>query len=82
MVDIHSQTCSNDHLYKTTTRLRQPMLSLPKSIPIQSVLYKRQPVLRKNFLKQPLQNFIQRKNGKQCIKNKRFSDYIYSTATL
>ena len=33
-------TCSNNHLYKTTTHLRQPMLSLPKEIPIQSLLYK------------------------------------------
>ena len=37
----YSQTCSNNHLYKTTTRLRQPMLSSPKQIPIQSLLYKR-----------------------------------------
>ena len=37
---IYSQTCSNDHLYKTTTRLRRPMLSPPKQIPIQLLLYK------------------------------------------
>ena len=36
----YSQTCSNDHLYKMTTCLRQPMLSLPKPIPIQLLLYK------------------------------------------
>ena len=36
----YSQTCSNHHLYKTTIRLRRPMLSLPKQIPIQSLLYK------------------------------------------
>ena len=38
-------------------------------------------------LKQQLQNFIHRSNAKkkhkkQCIKNKRFSDYIYSNANL
>ena len=37
---IYSQTCLNDHLYETTTRLRRPTLSLPKQIPIQSLLYK------------------------------------------
>ena len=37
---LYSQTCSNDHLYKTTTRLRRPMLSSPKQIPIQLLLYK------------------------------------------
>ena len=37
---IYSQTCSNDHLYKMTTCLRRQMLSLPKQIPIQSLLYK------------------------------------------
>ena len=36
----YSQTCSNDHLYKLTTHLRQPTLSPPKQIPIQSLLYK------------------------------------------
>ena len=37
---LYSQTCSNDHLYKTTTRLRWPMLSPPKQILIQLLLYK------------------------------------------
>ena len=37
---IYSQTCSNNHFYKTTTRLRQPMLSPPKQVPIYSLLYK------------------------------------------
>ena len=36
----YSQTSSNDHLCKTTTRLRRPMLSPPKQIPIQLLLYK------------------------------------------
>ena len=36
----YSQTCSNDHIYKTTTRLRRPMLNPPWQIPIQSLLYK------------------------------------------
>ena len=67
----YSQTCSNDHIYKMTTHLRQPMLSLPKQIPIQLLLYKMttclsQPAttffvsqMKKNCLKQPLQNFTQ-----------------------
>ena len=29
---IYSQTCLNNHLYKTITHLRRPMLSLPKQI--------------------------------------------------
>ena len=36
----YSQTCSNDHICKTATHLRRPMLSLPKPIPIQLLLYK------------------------------------------
>ena len=36
----YSQTCSNDHLYKTTTGLRRPMLGLPKLISLQLLLYK------------------------------------------
>ena len=94
----YSQTCSNNHLYKTTTCLRWPMLSPPKPISMKSLLYKtttcltRQattffvPQMKKNknkpCLKQPLQNFIQWGNGKQCIKNKHLSNYIYSIATL
>ena len=30
----YNQTCSNDHLYKTTTHLKRPMLSPPKQISI------------------------------------------------
>ena len=37
---LYSQSCSNDHIYKTITRLRQPALSLPKPSLIQSLLYK------------------------------------------
>ena len=36
----YSQTCSDDHLCKMTSCLRRPMLSPPKWIPIQSLLYK------------------------------------------
>ena len=36
----YSQSCSNDHLCKTTTHLRRPMLSPPKPFPVQSLLYK------------------------------------------
>ena len=37
---IYSQTYSNDHLYKMSTRLRLPVLSPHKQIPIQSLLHK------------------------------------------
>ena len=37
--------------------------------------------MKNNCLKQPVQNFIQQQNGKQCIKNKCPSYYIYSIAT-
>ena len=36
----YSQTCSNDHLYQTTTRLRESTLSPTKPILIQLFLYK------------------------------------------
>ena len=36
----YSQTCSNDHHYKTTICLRRPMLGLPKLISLQLFLYK------------------------------------------
>ena len=36
---MYSQTCLNDHPHNTTTRLRQPVLSLAKQIPIKSLLY-------------------------------------------
>ena len=72
-----SQTCSNDHLYKMITRLRRPMVSSPKQISVQSILYKMTTYLTrlatifwslkwgKTCLKQPLQNYIPRRNGKQ-----------------
>ena len=78
----YSQTYSNDHLYKTTTRLRWPVLSLPKQIPIQSLLDKTttcltrpattfflSPKWKKTCLKQPLQNFTQRRNEEQSYGN-------------
>ena len=73
----YSQSCSNDHLCKTTTYLRQPMLSPPKPFPVQSLLYKTTTCLtwpattflslkwKKSCLKQPLINFIQQRNDKQ-----------------
>ena len=77
IISIYSQTCSNEHLYTTTTRLRQPIPSPPKQIPIQALLYKTTNCLNatsdhifclpneKNYLKQPLQNFTQQRNEKQ-----------------
>ena len=35
------------------------------------------PQMKKTCLKQPLQNFIQQKNGKLCLKNKCLSDLLY-----
>ena len=73
----YSQTCSNDHLCKTTTRLRWPLLSPPKQIPIQSLLCKTTTRLtrpattffvshtKKNLSKTTTKNFIQRRNAKQ-----------------
>ena len=75
MDEKYTQSCLNDHLYKTATPLRRAMLSQPKSIAIQSLLYKTTtclarpatsffvPQMKNNCLKQPLQNFIQRRNG-------------------
>ena len=36
----YSQTCSNNHIYKTATRLGRLTLNPPWQIPIQSLLYK------------------------------------------
>ena len=94
----YNQTCSNNHLCKMTTCLRQQMPSLPKQSPIQSLLYKMTTCLtwpvtnflvsqmKKTCLKQPLKTLsreeMQNKHMEQCIKNKPLSDYIYSIATL
>ena len=93
----YSQTCSNNHIFKMTTYLRRPMLNLLEQIPIQSLLYKtttclKQPAttffvsqIKKNCLKQPVQNFTQRRNGNKHTatmdKKKHLSDFIYSSAT-
>ena len=37
---VYCETCLNNHLHKTTTCLRWPVLSPPKQTPIQSLLYK------------------------------------------
>ena len=72
----YSQTCSNDHLYKTTTRLRRSVLSPPKQIPINSLLYKTTTCLtrpattffvsqmkKKTYLKRPPQNLPSEEMG-------------------
>ena len=91
---MYRQTCSNNHLHNMNTHLRWPVLSLPKPIPTESLLFKMttclmhptttflSPKLKKNCLKQPLQNFILQRNGKQDIKNKCLPNYIYSIAIL
>ena len=84
----YSQTCSNDHLYKMTSCQSWPVLSPPEPICI-SLLHKITTCLtwpattflppkwkKKPCIKQPLQNFIQGRNGKQCIK-KEMSLYTF-----
>ena len=89
----YSQTCSNDHLYKTTTRLRWPMLSLPKPIPLQSLLYKTTNCLtwpatiflspnEKKLSKTATAKLYPAKKMEPMHKNKRLSDYIYYNASL
>ena len=48
----YSQTCSNYQLFKSTTHLRQPILSPPKQITIQLLLYK-----TTSCATQPMTNF-------------------------
>ena len=62
---------------QTTTSVRRAMLSPPKQIPVQSLLYKIAICLtrpattffclpnEKAYLKQPLKNFIQQRTAKQ-----------------
>ena len=57
------QTCWFDHLYKTTTHLRQPMLSPPKPIHMQSLLYK-----TTIFLTWPVTTFLSPKWKKNLSK--------------
>ena len=78
------------------TSVKRAMLSPPKEISVQLLLYKTclmRPAttffdsqMKKNCLKQQLQNFIQQRNAKkhkeQWIKSKHLSDYIYSIANL
>ena len=93
----YSQTCWNDHLHETTTRLKRPMLGPPKQIPVQllpckTTTYLTRPAttffvtqMKKVCLKQPLKIYseeMQNKHKEQCIKNKHPSDYIFSFATL
>ena len=40
ILNLCFQTCLNDQLHKATTRLSRPVLSPPKQIPLQSLLYK------------------------------------------
>ena len=74
----YSQTCSNEHHYKITFHLRQPMLSPPKWIPIQLLLHK-----MTAWLMGPAATFLFPKwIGKHCITNECLFNYIYSIATL
>ena len=85
----YNQTCSNDHLCKTTNAES----AQANSHPIVTVQGNHPPNTTSNYffclqngkktcLKQQLQNLIQRRNVKkkqeQHLKNKLLSDYIYS----
>ena len=68
-----SEACSNNHFYKTITRLKRPMLSPRKQIFIQPLFYKKTTCLtwpvttflvskwKKTYIKLPLQTFTQRR---------------------
>ena len=71
-----SYTCTNDHLYKTATCLRQSVLSPSKQshkiVTVQDDHLSNAtsnhlfcPPNEKKLSKQPLQNFTQQRNGKQ-----------------
>ena len=67
----YCQTCSNDHLYNTTTRLRRLMLNLAKQIPIQSLLYR-----TTTCLTRPATTFlISQTKKKTSIRNKHKATY-------
>ena len=82
----YSQTCSNDHLNRTTTSLTQHMLSSPKQIPIQLRLAINFFVsqMNKNLSKATLQNFTQQRNGKQTQDNnaKKYKCLVIFTLLL
>ena len=56
----YRQTCLYDHLFKTTTHLRPPMLCSSKPIPIQLLLYK-----TTTCLTQPVTTFFCTPNEKK-----------------
>ena len=69
------------------------MLSLPKQIPVQSLLSNAtsnhffDSQMKKNLSKTITTKLYpakecEKKHKEECIKNKRFSDYIYSIANL
>ena len=61
--NLKHYTCSNDHLYKATTRLRGSMLSSPKQISIQSLPNKTTTCLRR-----PAITFLSPKWKQTCLK--------------
>ena len=76
-ISLKSQTGMNSFRLSCERTVRQAMLSLPKQIPVQLLLYKMatcltqpatiflSPKWKKAYLKQPLTNFIQQRNAKQ-----------------
>ena len=91
----YNQTCSNDHLCKMTTHLRQPMLNPPKQFLMQSLLCKTTTCLTwaatTFWVPNEKKRNIQQKEiypAEKCDTNRNnaekinVSDYIYSVATL
>ena len=87
----YNQTCSNDHLCKMTTHLRQPMLNPPKQFRMQSLLCKTTTCLtwpvttfwvpnEKKKKKYPAKRNLSSKEmwykQEQCRKNKRLWLYL------
>ena len=98
IADITWKVYLGQNILYHVQKIWQPMWSLPKQITIHSFLYKTNiclmwpatmflsPKWKETCLKQALENFVQRRNGKQtnmqCLKTKCLCDYILSIATL
>ena len=89
----YSETCLYNHLYKTTmtTNAVSTQANSHTTVTVSDDHLSKATITNYLFclpnqtkpcLKQPLQTFAQRRNGKQFTKNKFSSNCIYSAATL
>ena len=89
----YSETCLYNHLYKTTmtTNAVSTQANSHTTVTVSDDHLSKAAITNYLFclpnqtkpcLKQPLQTFVQRRNGKQFTKNKFPSNCIYSAATL